>query len=184
MNEATMDSANPYSTPDAELNHGQGELYTPSIISFNGRIGRLRYLAYAMGINIVLMVAMVVIMGTSMGTSALMSGSPEGMSMIAIVTTSLLYIAIFVISVMFAKRRLNDLNRSGWWCLLFIVPIANMLLAIYMRFFPGTDGDNNWGPAPTANSLGVLILGWVVPAIFVLAIIAAIAIPQLAGMQP
>jgi uncharacterized membrane protein YhaH (DUF805 family) len=180
MNEATMDSANPYSTPDAELNHGQGELYTPSIISFNGRIGRLRYLAYAMGINFALMIVMVPIMGLSV----FMGGSPEAMSPISMVMIGVLYIATIIVSVMFAKRRLNDLNRSGWWCLLFIVPIANLLLALYMLFFKGTDGDNNWGPAPTANSLGVLILGWMVPAFFVLGIIAAIAIPQLAGMQP
>lgn len=172
-----MDSDNPYNTPDAELDHGQGELYKPSIISFNGRIGRLRYLAYAMGINFVLMLVMVPIMGAS----AFMGGSPESMSAVSMVLIAVLYIATIVVSVMFAKRRLNDLNRSGWWCLLFIVPIANLLLALYMLFFPGTDGDNNWGPAPEANSLGVLILGWMVPAFFVLGIVAAIAIPQLAG---
>jgi uncharacterized membrane protein YhaH (DUF805 family) len=184
MNEATMDSANPYSTPDAELNHGQGELYTPSIISFNGRIGRLRYLAYAMGINCVLMLAMGAAMAATMGASTFMAGSPEGMPITSILIGGVFYIGIIVVSVMFAKRRLNDLNRSGWWCLLLIVPIAGQLLAIYMLFFPGTDGNNNWGSAPDANSLGVLILGWMVPVFFVLGIVAAIAIPQLAGTQP
>ncbi len=184
MNEATMDSANPYSTPDAELKHGQGELYTPSIISFNGRIGRLRYLAYAMSINFVLSLAMGASMAATMGTAAFMAGTPEGMSITSILLALVFYIAMIVISVMFAKRRLNDLNRSGWWCLLLIVPLANLLLALYMLLFPGTDGDNNWGPAPDANSLGVLILGWMVPAFFVLGIVAAVAIPLLAGMQP
>jgi len=184
MNEATMDSANPYSTPDAELNHGQDELYTPSILSFNGRIGRLRYLAYGMGLNTLLMVVMGIVIGVTMGTSAFMGGSPEGMSMTAMLIGSVFYIGIILVSIMFAKRRLNDLNRSGWWCLLIFVPLANLLFAIYVMFFPGTDGDNNWGPAPAANSIGVLILGWMIPALCVLGIIAAIAIPQFAGMQP
>jgi len=178
MNEATMESANPYSTPDAELSHGQQELYTPSIISFRGRIGRMRYLAYAMGLNLLLMLVMVPVMGLAGFTG----GSPDSMSAFAMLTVGVFYIATIVISVMFAKRRLNDLDRSGWWCLLFIVPIANLLLAIYMLFFPGTDGDNNWGPAPAANSLGVLILGWMVPGFFILGIVAAIVFPQLANM--
>jgi heme/copper-type cytochrome/quinol oxidase subunit 2 len=78
---------------------------------------------------------------------------------------------------MFAKRRLNDLNRSGWWFLLLIVPIVNLLMAIYLVFFPGSDGSNNFGPAPKANSLGVMILGWSMPVIFFVGILAAIAIP-------
>ena len=184
MNEATMDSANPYGTPEAELNHGQGELYTPSIISFNGRIGRLRYLAYAMGINFALMAVMGVVVGVTIGTTAFMAGSTEGLSTLGVVIGLVFYIAIIVVSVMFMKRRLNDLNRSGWWGLLVIVPLVGLLLAIYLMFFPGTDGDNNWGPAPTSNSIGVLILGWMMPVFFVLGIVAAIAIPQLAGTQP
>ena len=178
MNEATMDAANPYNTPDAELNQGQGDVYTPSIISFNGRIGRMRYLAYGMGINFLLMLVMIPVMGAS----AFVGGSADGMSGLTMVTVGVFYLATIVISVMFAKRRLNDLNRSGWWCLLFIVPIANLLLAIYMLFFPGTDGDNNWGPAAIPNSMGVLILGWMVPVLMVLGIIASIALPQMAAM--
>jgi len=178
MNEATMDAANPYNTPDAELNQEQGTLYIPSVISFNGRIGRMRYLAYGMGINFLLMLVMVPVMGAS----AFVGGTGENMSAMTMVTLGVFYIATIVISVMFARRRLNDLNRSGWWCLLFIVPLANLLLAIYMLFFPGTDGENNWGPAPIANSIGVLILGWMVPAFMVLGIIASIAMPQLAAM--
>jgi len=79
---------------------------------------------------------------------------------------------------MFAKRRLNDLNRSGWWFLLFIIPLVNLLLAIYLVLFPGTDGDNNYGHAPVANTLGVKILAWMLPLVFILGILAAIAVPQ------
>lgn len=174
---AQMPSDNPYSAPDAELGGGQSELYTPSIFSFSGRIGRLRYLAYGIGSYILLMIAMIPLVGTS----AMMGGEPT-MSGIGMVIMGVLYIAMLVLAVMFGKRRLNDLNRSGWWFLLFIVPLVNFLLTIYMIFFPGTDGDNNFGPAPTANSLGVQILAWMMPALFVVGIVAAIVIPQFAGM--
>ena len=173
-----MASDNPYSAPDAELDNGQDELYSPSILSFNGRIGRLRYLAYGIGANLLMMLVMIPLIGAS----AFMGGE-AATSTIGMIGMVVFYAATIVVSVMFGKRRLNDLNRSGWWFLLFLVPIANLVLAIYMLFFPGSDGGNNFGPAPQANSIGVLILGWMFPALMILGIVAAIAIPQLAGMS-
>ncbi len=179
MSEASISDVNPYDAPDASLDTGQEELYQPKVFSFNGRIGRMRYLAYSIGVNFLLMLVMVPLAGAS----AFMGGDPTT-SMIGMLGIGIFYIVTIVISVMFAKRRLNDLNRSGWWFLLFIIPIVNLVLAIYLIFFPGTSGDNNFGAAPAANSTGVLILGWMFPAIMILGIVAAVVIPQFAGMAP
>ena len=67
--------------------------------------------------------------------------------------------------------------------LTFLIPLVNLLVSIYLIFFPGTDGSNRFGPAPAANSIGVVILGWSIPAIFIVGIVAAIAIPQFAGVS-
>ncbi len=180
MSEAILEGdANPYSAPDAALDTGQDALYQPKIFSFSGRIGRMRYLAYGIGVNILLMAVMI-----PLGGAGGLMGGEAGMSMIAMLVIGIFYIATFVISIMFAKRRLNDLNRSGWWFLLFLIPLVNLLFAIYILFFPGTDGDNNFGPAPAANSIGVLILGWIFPVIMILGIVAAVAIPMFAGTAP
>lgn len=179
MSDASISDANPYSAPDAALDTGQQELYSPDIFSFSGRIGRLRYLAYGIGISFLLMIIMMFLMPL-LGLSAMAAGE-AGMSMLGIIVLGAFYIATIVFSVMFGKRRLNDLNRSGWWILLFIVPIVNLLLAIYLIFFPGTDGSNNFGAAPEANSVGVLILGWSMPVLFILGIAAAVVVPMLAG---
>lgn len=172
-----MSDANPYSAPDAALDTGQDVLYQPKIFSFSGRIGRMRYLAYGIGLNILLMAAMI-----PLGGMTATMGGEAGMSMLGMVMVGLFYIATIAISIMFAKRRLNDLNRSGWWFLLFLVPIVNLLMAIYMVFFPGSDGDNKFGPAPTSNSVGVLILGWMMPVFFIVGIGAAILLPQFAAV--
>ena len=68
-------------------------------------------------------------------------------------------------------------NRSGWWFLLFLVPLINLVMTIYVIFFSGTQGPNNFGPAPVANTLGVKILALTLPVIMVVGILAAIAIP-------
>ena len=180
MSEAILEGdANPYSAPDAALDTGQDELYQPKIFSFDGRIGRMRYLAYGIGVNFILMAVMI-----PLGGATAVMGGEAGTSMLGMLVIGIFYIATFVISIMFAKRRLNDLNRSGWWFLLFLIPIINLLMAIYILFFPGTGGDNNFGPAPVANSTGVLILGWMFPVLMVLGIVAAVAIPMLAGTAP
>jgi len=178
-----MNAANPYITPDASLDNEQDELYQPSIFSFKGRIGRLRYLAYGIGTSLVLMLVMMPIMGGTMLAGGMVGGE-AGMGGMALIAMILFYVATLVFSVMFGKRRLNDLNRSGWWFLLLFVPIVNLLMAIYVIFFPGAESSNNFGPAPAANTLGVKILAWILPAIFVVGIVAAIAIPLYTGMTP
>ncbi|MEM7564412.1 MAG: DUF805 domain-containing protein [Pseudomonadota bacterium] len=172
-----MSEANPYTAPDADLGGGSDELYEPRIFSFQGRIGRLRYLAYGFGVGMALMVLMVPVIGAS----ALMGGDPSDMGIVSMLIVGLLYLATIVVSIMFAKRRLNDLNRSGWWCLLFLVPLVNLAITIYILFFPGTDGSNNFGPAPVANSTGVVILAWILLGLPILGIVAAIVIPMVAG---
>lgn len=174
-----MEDANPYSAPGSELDQGGNEVYQPTIFSFNGRIGRLRYLAYGIGIMFLLMAVMVPLMGATMFTAG-----ESAMSMITILALGVFYIAAIVLSVMFAKRRLNDLNRSGWWFLLSFVPVVNILLTIYLIFFPGTEGSNNWGPAPGPNSLGVKILALSIPVIALLGIAAAMVVPMMYGIPP
>jgi uncharacterized membrane protein YhaH (DUF805 family) len=183
MGEAAMNDSNPYSAPDADLHSGQDALYSPKILSFSGRLGRMRYLAYSLGLNIALSLAMIPFAGAAAFMGG-MGGNPESMGIIGMLVMALVYIGSIVISVMFAKRRLNDLNRSGWWMLLFLVPVVNLLMVIYLLFFPGTDGANNFGPAPIANSIGVLVLGWLFIGVFVLGIVAAVAMPAMLGVAP
>ena len=171
-----MTNENPYTAPKTALEIGGAELYQPKVFSFNGRIGRLRYLGYGAGIQLVLILIISPIVG---GVAYL--GVETGIFAIGGIITGIFYVATFVISVMFSKRRLNDLNRSGWWYLLFFIPIVNLIFSIYLIFFPGTDGPNKFGDAPVANSWGVIFLATIVP-IFVFGggILAAIAIPQYA----
>jgi uncharacterized membrane protein YhaH (DUF805 family) len=130
-----------------------------------------------MGTYLLLLLVMV----PMFGMSAFMGGEPD-ISTIGMLVMAVVYIALIVVWIMFAKRRLNDLNRNGWWLLLAFVPFANFLLTIYMMFFPGTDGDNNYGAVPVANTLGVQILGWMMPVLMILGIVAAVLTPQFAAM--
>lgn len=65
--------------------------------------------------------------------------------------TGLLYVLGlfgFVASIMMLERRLHDLDKSGWWMLLLCVPLVNILFYIYILFFKGTEGPNQYGEDP------------------------------------
>ncbi len=173
-----MSEKNPYSTPEASLDIELDEKYQPNIFTFSGRIGRLRYLAYSFGISIILIIAMSVVMGLAAVFVSAAEINQEGMPVVFIVISGIYYILSIVFAVMFGKRRLNDLDKSGWWFLLFFVPIANIFVAIYILFFSGSEETNNFGAAPVENSKGVKIVALFIPLLFILGgILAAIAIP-------
>jgi len=46
-------------------------------------------------------------------------------------------------------RRLHDIDRTGWWFLLFFVPIA-FIVPIYWACCRGTQGSNRFGSDPLA----------------------------------
>jgi uncharacterized membrane protein YhaH (DUF805 family) len=173
-----MTDQNPYTTPDASLAVDMDETYQPTVFSFSGRIGRLRYLAYITGVYLVTAAIAIPIMALVGGLAAGASDMP----VFAMIIMAVVYIALLVIVFTFGKRRMNDLNRSGWWMLLFIVPVANLLLTLYMVFGAGTDGVNDYGAAPNENPMGVKILGLFFPIISLIGIVAAVTIPAISNI--
>jgi len=120
------------------------------------------------------------IMFPLVGGMAFMGGA-GGESILGIAVIGLYYLLTIIVTVMFGKRRLNDLDRSGWWLLLFIVPLVNLALAIYMMFFSGTDGENRYGAPAAPNSTGVKVIFWIVLGIPLVGLLAAILLPALVG---
>ena len=45
-------------------------------------------------------------------------------------------------------RRLHDVNKSGWWYLIVLVPFIGPLYILYLFVIKGTDGDNDFGADP------------------------------------
>ncbi|MFD0981735.1 DUF805 domain-containing protein [Tropicimonas aquimaris] len=57
-------------------------------------------------------------------------------------------LALLVPSIAVGVRRLHDLDKSGWWLLIALIPILGTLLLIYWFIQPGTRGPNQYGPEP------------------------------------
>lgn len=46
-----------------------------------------------------------------------------------------------------AVRRLHDMDRSGWWILMGFIPLAHIVVLIFLAS-KGTKGPNQFGEAP------------------------------------
>jgi uncharacterized membrane protein YhaH (DUF805 family) len=61
--------------------------------------------------------------------------------------------ATFVPLVAVSVRRLHDTNRSGWWFLMFLIPIANLILFFSFMTQDSQPGENQFGPNPKTDRL-------------------------------
>lgn len=52
------------------------------------------------------------------------------------------------ITLVVSAKRMKDMNYSPWLLLLWLVPIANIVIGVMIAFIPGTVGDNKFGPDP------------------------------------
>ncbi len=71
----------------------------------------------------------------------------SGLSDIFVIPLVLFTLAILLPSLAAAVRRLHDFNKSGWFLLISIIPLVNLLLLYYL-VQPGDVGDNQYGPPP------------------------------------
>ena len=49
-------------------------------------------------------------------------------------------------------RRLHDVDRSGWWCLILFVPLVGAILVLVWACTRGTPGPNRFGPDPLGGT--------------------------------
>jgi uncharacterized membrane protein YhaH (DUF805 family) len=156
----------PYATPQAAVGEELPKFGELEVFSVEGRIGRLRYLAWSL-----------VLMLTGL---ALFGVASMGFAMSEIVGGILMAIAgicMAVVSVQIGVQRLHDIGWSGWLWLLNLVPVVGGVFALLMLVVPGTTGANRFGPPPPPNSRAVKLIALLWLLVPVLGILAAITIP-------
>ena len=148
--------ANPYAKPNAAVAEAAEEYQEVRIFATAGRIGRVRYIAYGMGIYFLFAIL-----------GALLSLAIGEAGMIVA------WLAIIVVGFMLTIQRCHDFNTTGWLSILMLIPLVNLIF----WFIPGTDGPNNYGAKRPPNGTGVVIAALIVPIVAVIGIVAAIALP-------
>ena len=180
-----MKSPDPYRTPTTEIHPPMEERsdltppYSPS-----GRFGRLSYIAW---VTVVAVAGQLVILIFSGGAAFELPVDPTGVPETApqigsaeIVVLFLVSLITLVISIIFATRRCHDIDISGWWNLLILIPLVNLFYVLFLMLKRGSEGPNRYGlPRETRGWEKVVgIIGIVLYAGLVLiGVLAAIGIP-------
>ena len=115
--------------------------------SFEGRINRSTYWLWYFVPALVLMVALSFLdpmLGTVYMTAM---GDPIG------IMSTVLGIAMIWPGLAAGAKRCHDRNRSGWYQLIYLIPILGAIwMFIYLGFLKGTEGENRFGPDPLGGT--------------------------------
>ena len=105
---------------------------------FSGRARRMEYWYFVLFNLIVAFVLALIdtLLGTTTGVSSF--GLLSGLYGLAVLIPTL---ALWV-------RRLHDIDRTGWWLLINLVPLIGTIVLLVFALTPGTPGSNQYGPDP------------------------------------
>lgn len=113
--------------------------------SFDGRIRRIEYFLSAVISFVFGGIAMALGVGTLFLGAAYNPAGSFGFGM-------LIGIVVLIANTWFGLaqgvKRLHDVDKSGWFILLSLIPLINIILGLYMLFADGTVGPNQYGPDP------------------------------------
>lgn len=145
----------PYAPPQARVGDNLPAFGQLKAFTTNGRIGRLRYLAWSMVLMFVTLPVAGAIFAFAMGAAA---ASVNTAIVIGVVLGGAALIAFVIFSVQIAVQRLHDIGWSGWLWLLTLVPFVGSLFPFVLMFCPGNSGANQYGAPPPPNSTAVKVL--------------------------
>ena len=145
--EEPQHEASPYAPPRAQVGATWPEFSELKVFTVQGRIGRLRYLAW----TLVLMVAIIAVTGVC---AAILTRSLVGGGLLIAIAA----IGFFIVSVQIGVQRLHDVGWSGWLLLINLVPFVGSLFPILMMVIPGNTGANQYGAPQPHNTTAVKVL--------------------------
>lgn len=148
-------ATSPYAPPRAAVGDHTEEYSTLKVFTINGRIGRLRYLAWTLVLTLAMLVAGGII---STASFAVATASPTAGIILGSLLGFALVVAIVWVSVQIGVQRLHDLGWSGWLWFLHLVPLVNSVFPILLLVLPGNAGANQYGAPPPRNSTAVKVL--------------------------
>ncbi len=173
MEQSSSLDNSPFSPPKASLEQAESQVFdTTSPFSPKGRFGRVDYLAYSVLLGIAVM-----LFSGGLGAVMAVSGPSSESLQTMLIINALISLPAIVIGILFMIRRLHDLNWSGWIAVSYIIPLVNVVVFLILIFMRGTAGANDYGPPRQPPSRLKIMLALILPAIFIVGILAAIAIP-------
>tara|TARA_B100001250_G_C19242209_1_gene547038 strand:- start:104 stop:478 length:375 start_codon:yes stop_codon:yes gene_type:complete len=108
---------------------------------FNGRSRRKEFWMFTLIYTVILIVAMIL---DSLFGSYYYIGDVEIIGYLELIT-SIIHI---VPSIAVTIRRLHDINKTGWFFCVILIPLAGIIWYLVMMCTNGTNGENEYGTDP------------------------------------
>lgn len=110
------------------------------LLKFDGRIRRMGWWIAGIAVSIV--------------SGVVENIRDSDISIIVTLVFGVIAIIFWIISISLSVRRWHDLNRSGWWLLVNVIPIIGWIYTFVMLgFMPGDQGSNDFGPPPKEGAI-------------------------------
>ena len=65
-------------------------------------------------------------------------------------------LAILIPSLAVTVRSLHDIDRSGWWIFINLIPLIGSIVLLVFAVMDGTPGSNRYGPNPKESTARVV----------------------------
>ena len=133
----------------------------------------MRYFVYAVLLGLLMIFPIFgisLVLGAFDSSWESLEGSPLGGVLLTLITMpGFAYAAIAP-----AKRRLNDLNLSGWLAILTFIPILNIVFALVLLLMGGKEEINDYGVPAEPPSPRIKVAFWlliILPVLIALALV-------------
>jgi uncharacterized membrane protein YhaH (DUF805 family) len=105
---------------------------------FSGRSRRKEYWYYVLFVAIISIVLNMIdgLLGTYNGSTG------------AGLLSTIFSLAVLIPSIAVSVRRLHDIDRTGWWVLIGLVPLIGWIVLLIFHVQDSTPGTNRYGPNP------------------------------------
>ncbi|PZR53363.1 DUF805 domain-containing protein [Xylanimonas oleitrophica] len=119
--------------------------------TFSGRARRSELWWYLLAVNLSFVALGIVFVAVAASTADPVTGDPGAATLVVSLLFFLVYLSLILPTLAVQVRRLHDGDRSGWWILLSLVPVGNIVLLVFYAL-EGTRGPNRFGPDPKGET--------------------------------
>lgn len=110
------------------------------LLNFDGRIRRMGWWIAGIGMSIV--------------SGVVNDIRDRDLNWLIVTVFAIISLVVWLIGLSLSVRRWHDLNKSGWWILINLIPIFGWIYSLVMLgFMAGDQGANHYGPPPKEGAI-------------------------------